>query len=125
MKILNLPALAVFAAAPVAGCAAREQPADRATEATRKRNEALPAHEGAKMNMKTIGVLGGLGPQATMDFEARIHRVAQRLIPPNKNGGYPPMVVYYCRHPPVLLTEEGKPRLPFRHLERADGHSHS
>ena len=35
MKILNLPALAVFAAALVVD-AAREQPADRATEATRK-----------------------------------------------------------------------------------------
>ena len=31
--------------------------------------------------MKTIGVLGGLGPQATEDFEARVHAVAQRLIP--------------------------------------------
>ena len=31
--------------------------------------------------MKTIGVLGGLGPQATMDFEARVHAAAQRLIP--------------------------------------------
>jgi aspartate racemase len=47
--------------------------------------------------MKTIGVLGGLGPQATMDFEQRIHRVAQQLIPPLGNSGYPPMVVYYCR----------------------------
>ena len=114
MKILNLPALAVFAAALVVGCAVREQPADRATDATRMSNEAMTADKGATMNMKTIGVLGGLGPQATMDFEARIHRVAQRLIPPNKNGGYPPMVVYYYRHPPVLLTEQDKPQLPFR-----------
>ncbi len=37
--------------------------------------------------MKTIGVLGGIGPQATMDFEARVHRVAQRLIPQRLNGG--------------------------------------
>ena len=36
--------------------------------------------------MKTIGVLGGLGPQATMDFEARVHRVAQRLIAPNSTA---------------------------------------
>jgi aspartate racemase len=64
--------------------------------------------------MKTIGVLGGLGPQATMDFEARVHRVAQRLIPANQNRGYPTMVVYYCRHPPVLLTDEGKPQMPIR-----------
>jgi aspartate racemase len=64
--------------------------------------------------MKTIGVLGGLGPQATMDFEARAHRAAQRLIPPDKNHGYPPMVVYYYRHGPALLTAEGKPMIPYR-----------
>lgn len=69
---------------------------------------------GAKAIMKTIGVLGGLGPQATIDFERRVHRVAQRLIPASQNGGYPTMVVYYCRHPPILLTEEGKPQMPFR-----------
>jgi aspartate racemase len=114
MKILNLPALAVLAAALVVGCNARKQPADRTTDATSKSDEAPPAHGGAEMNMKTIGVLGGLGPQATMDFEARIHRVAQRLITPSYNRGYPPMVVYYCRHAPVLLTEQDKPQLPFR-----------
>jgi aspartate racemase len=64
--------------------------------------------------VRTIGVLGGLGPQATMDFEVRVHRVAQRLIPPNLNGGYPPMVVYYCRHAPFLLTDQGTPQLPLR-----------
>jgi aspartate racemase len=57
--------------------------------------------------MKTIGVLGGLGPQATMDFEARVHRVAQELIPQHGNQGYPPMVVIYFREPPVLLPADG------------------
>src|SRR5262245_2253442 len=66
----------------------------------------------ARGTMKTIGVLGGLGPQATMDFEARVHREAQRLIPPHQNQGYPPMVVYYYRHSPALLTAEGKPMIP-------------
>ena len=66
------------------------------------------------MNMNTIGVLGGLGPQATMDSEARIHRVARAPYPPEQNGGYPPMVVYYYRHPPGLPTEEGKLQFPFR-----------
>ena len=64
--------------------------------------------------VRTIGVLGGFGPQATMDFELRVHHVAQRLIPPNHNGGYPPMVVYYCRHAPFLLTDQGTPELPLR-----------
>jgi aspartate racemase len=49
-----------------------------------------------------------------MDFEARVHRAAQRLVPPSLNGGYPPMVVYYCRHPPVLVTDTGAPQLPVR-----------
>ena len=62
--------------------------------------------------MKTIGVLGGLGPQATMDFEARLHRAAQQVLPPMKNGGYPPVVVWFHRRPPVLLDETFKPRLP-------------
>jgi aspartate racemase len=76
-------------------------------------SENAEAVTGGKV-MKTIGVLGGLGPQATMDFEARVHRVAQRLIPPSHNRGYPPMVVYYYRHAPALLTDEGKPVTPYR-----------
>src|SRR6478672_4321010 len=64
--------------------------------------------------MKTIGVIGGLGPQATMDFEARVHAVSQRLIPPHFNSGYPPMVVYYHRYPPLVVDERGMPILPRR-----------
>src|SRR5687768_11538284 len=67
-----------------------------------------------RIGVKTIGVLGGLGPQATMDFERLVHRVAQRLIPPHLNGGYPPMVVHYCRHAPVLVHEDGSPLIPLR-----------
>jgi aspartate racemase len=62
--------------------------------------------------MKTLGVLGGLGPQATIDFEARVHRVAQRLIPPSGNTGYPPMVVYYHRRPPLVMQDAHTPRFP-------------
>jgi aspartate racemase len=56
--------------------------------------------------MKTIGVLGGIGPQATMDFEARVHVVAQQLVPQEANSGYPPMVVYYHRRAPVLVEPD-------------------
>jgi aspartate racemase len=63
---------------------------------------------------KTIGVLGGLGPQATIDFEQRIHHIAQQLIPSQGNSGYPPMVVYYCRHPPVLVDASGRTRMPIQ-----------
>lgn len=62
--------------------------------------------------MKTIGVIGGLGPQATMDFEQRVHRIAQRTIPARANTGYPPMVVLFHRRPPVLVGEDMLPRLP-------------
>lgn len=64
--------------------------------------------------MKTIGVLGGLGPQATIDFETRLHRVAQQLIPQHLNCGYPPLVVYYCRHAPVRVREDGTPQFPIQ-----------
>lgn len=64
--------------------------------------------------MKTIGVLGGFGPQATMDFEQRVHHVAQQLLPPHRNSAYPPMVVHYCRHPPVLLDENGDTSRPIQ-----------
>jgi aspartate racemase len=62
--------------------------------------------------MKMIGVLGGLGPQATMDFEVRVHQESQRRIPPRMNGGYPPMIVHYHRRPPFRLKDDGLPRLP-------------
>ena len=57
--------------------------------------------------MKTIGVLGGIGPQATIDFEARLHRVSQQLIPPKINSGYPPLVVYYFRELPSVTPSQG------------------
>jgi aspartate racemase len=64
--------------------------------------------------MKSIGILGGFGPQATMDLEAHIHRAAQRIIPPFANTGYPPMIVHYHRHPPILLREDHSPVLPLK-----------
>jgi aspartate racemase len=58
--------------------------------------------------MKTIGLLGGIGPQATMDIERRLHRVAQQRIASHFNRGYPPLVVWYCRHAPVVVDETGQ-----------------
>ena len=74
------------------------------------------------MKLKTIGVLGGIGPQATMDFEQRVHRVARGRIPAHENNGYPPLVSFYHRRPPFVLTEDGSPRFPIQldpDLERA------
>jgi aspartate racemase len=62
--------------------------------------------------MKTIGVFGGLGPQATMDFETRVHRAAQRLIPQKNNFGYPPMIVYFYRSAPMRLDDRHAPIVP-------------
>jgi aspartate racemase len=62
--------------------------------------------------MKRIGVLGGMSPQATMDFEARVHRAAQRVVPQDWNRGYPPMVVWYHRRLPIRLGEDGSPVVP-------------
>jgi aspartate racemase len=64
--------------------------------------------------MKRIGVLGGISPQATMDFEARVHRVCQRLVPQDWNFGYPPMVVWYHRRLPVRLGDDGRPIVPMQ-----------
>jgi aspartate racemase len=64
--------------------------------------------------MRRIGVLGGISAQATMDFEARVHRVSQRLVPQDWNAGYPPMVVWYHRRLPVRLDDDGRPIVPMR-----------
>jgi aspartate racemase len=62
--------------------------------------------------VKRIGVLGGISAQATMDFEARLHRVCQRLIPQQWNAGYPPMVVWFHRRLPVRVGDNGRPVVP-------------
>ena len=64
--------------------------------------------------MKTIGIIGGIGPQATVDLEMRIHKVAQQVLPQLQNGGYPPMIVEYYRHPPILLSENNLPVFPLQ-----------
>jgi len=62
--------------------------------------------------MKRMGVLGGISAQATIDFEARVHRCAQRLIAQDWNRGYPPMVVWYHRELPVRRGADGHPLEP-------------
>jgi aspartate racemase len=64
--------------------------------------------------VKRIGVLGGISPQATMDFEARVHRASQRIVPQDWNAGYPPMVVWYHRRLPVRLGHDGRPIVPMQ-----------
>ena len=62
--------------------------------------------------MKTVGVLGGMSPQATMDFEARVHQLSQQLIPQRWNAGYPPMVVWYHRRLPMRVAADDRAIVP-------------
>jgi aspartate racemase len=55
--------------------------------------------------MKTIGVIGGMGPQATIDFEKKIHQASNKLITQRINQGYPPMAVFYHRNDPRRTTD--------------------
>ena len=64
--------------------------------------------------MKRVGVLGGISPQATMDFEERVHRVSQRLVPQDWNFGYPPMVVWYHRRLPIRVGDDFRPLVPMQ-----------
>jgi aspartate racemase len=64
--------------------------------------------------MKRMGVLGGISAQATMDFEARVHRAAQCLVPQHWNGGYPPMIVWYHRGLPIRFGADGQPVTPMQ-----------
>ena len=84
-------------------CAARGLPAESFTEGNR--DEARSVGEtnlGAAMKM--ISLLGGIGSQATQDFEARVHVVSPRLLSVEGNRGYPPLVVVDQRQPLVLLV---------------------
>ena len=64
--------------------------------------------------MQRIGVLGGISPQATMEFEAQLHRVSQRLIAQDWNRGYPRVVVWYHRELPIQVDGDGRPLVPRR-----------
>lgn len=52
------------------------------------------------MKWKTIGVLGGLGPQATIDFYNKVLAYCQKKIKAHANEGYPEMVIYNCNFLP-------------------------
>jgi len=64
--------------------------------------------------MKTIGILGGVGPQATVNFEEHIHLASQQLIPPLFNSGYPPMIVFYHRYAPIQINKDLTPVFPIQ-----------
>lgn len=65
--------------------------------------------------MKTIGIIGGLGPQATIDILDRMHKACNDgLVPQNANSGYPPMYVGFCREAPMALAADGSMLQPLQ-----------
>src|SRR3989344_581219 len=58
-------------------------------------------------DFKTIGIMGGMGPQATLDIVARMQEYSAHLVPQFGNRGYPPMVIRMINESNVLLTPDG------------------
>ena len=75
------------------------------------------------MKLKTIGVLGGLGPQATIDFYSKVLSYCQTKIEAHANECYPEMVIYNCNFPPFSEKNQNKinPKLikAAKNLEKA------
>ena len=64
--------------------------------------------------MQTIGAIGGIGPQATMQFEAYLHREAQAIRTGQAVEAYPPLITWYHRASPMATDELGAPIEPLR-----------
>ena len=62
--------------------------------------------------MKSFGILG-LGPQATVELQRVVHTISNERIEPAGNAGYPTMIAYHHRRPPVEFGPDG-PLLPLR-----------
>jgi aspartate racemase len=73
--------------------------------------------------VQTIGILGGFGPDATIDLERRILVESRKLVAADFNRGYPPVVSFHLRHPPIQLKDgaplSGPLRIDPRVLEAA------
>lgn len=64
--------------------------------------------------MRRIGVIGGLGPQATIDFLDRLHKFSATVIPQFANRGFPPVMVDFVREAPMLVLPDGTPIEPLQ-----------
>jgi len=56
--------------------------------------------------MKTIGMLGGMGPEATADLYMEIVRIFQKRYGATLDKDYPPMLIYSMPLPDVVLEME-------------------
>lgn len=68
---------------------------------------AIKAHSKNIPRMKNVGVLGGMGPQATLDFLQEMHKYAQEKIPQSFHLGYPPTEVIFFPYSSILLNKNG------------------
>lgn len=69
-----------------------------------------------EIKWKTVGVLGGFGPEATVDFYQRVLDYSKRRITKARaNSGYPRMIIYNCNFIPfdtsAGITKRANPEL--------------
>jgi len=62
---------------------------------------------------RAVGVLG-IGPQATIVFERLVLEEAQKVLPPWANTGYPTLLTFHLRRPPVVIGPDGKAARPLQ-----------
>ncbi len=61
--------------------------------------------------MKTIGIIGGMGPEATAAFYMAVVRIFQRRFNACHDADYPPMIIYSLPAPDVVEKMEDEERL--------------
>ncbi len=60
------------------------------------------------MSVKKIGIIGGMGPRATISFYAKIIEIFQRRFNARYDSDYPEMVIYNLPIPDVVEKVENK-----------------
>lgn len=66
-----------------------------------------------KFDKKTIGILGGMGPDATADLYLKIIRICQRKYEASFDEDYPPIIIYSTPVPEIIsnIKKESLPVL--------------
>ncbi len=66
---------------------------------------------GYKPEWKTIGILGGMGPEATAEFYRRIIRICQRDYNAKYDSDFPPIFIYNLPLPDMIEKNESKEQI--------------
>ncbi len=64
-----------------------------------------------KFDKKIIGVLGGMGPNATVDFYSKIVRTCQQKFGASSDGDFPPMVIFNAPVPDACESLEDREKI--------------